>query len=95
MDRGRDAGDQHEDDLQTEGGLILDPSTGVDGEQIPDPGHEDDRERRPGDLGEPVGDRGQDLGVGPADLGHQPGQHDLAADPDRGRQDVEEQPDGF
>ncbi len=52
-----------------------------------------DREGRPGDLIEPAGGGGG-VRAEPAQDRDQGGQHELTADPDRGRQHVQEQPDG-
>ena len=64
------------------------------GPDVPHTGRHQDAEGRPGHLVEPTrGARGH-LAAEPAEGGDQGGQRELPADPDRRREDVQEQPDG-
>lgn len=85
-------GDHRE--LDDQGGPVSTRVGGGYGQDVPHPGRHQYRERRPGDLVEPTRGRRGDPAAVSAQRGHQDGQCELAADPDRGGQHVHEQSDG-
>src|SRR5215469_12194652 len=91
---GRDARDEHHDQLHHQRGLVAARDLGPDGDDVPDPGDDQDPERGPGDLVEAARRGARDIGAGPPQDRDQRRQRDLPADPDGGREHVQEQPDG-
>src|SRR5579884_1964138 len=94
VEEGAEARHGHHDQLGEQRG---DPGRGLVADvrlaEVPQAGQDEDGEGRPGDPVEAAGDGPRGVGAeGPQPV-DEPGQRQLAADPDGGGEDVEEQPD--